>query len=661
MVSIDMTLTHPNLKKFGYPQQALVGLLLALFAIPANANESGNNALTYTVVVTEKGARLLMPAAEIEVVNDKNLRVAPRVPSDNNPFEAPPVRSEKSDTNLVTAEHISWAAESKTSTKSGAAYNNSSEPVKQQSTRTVRRTQVAQETGGAKAETIVESKPLAGGDRPLIDSTLVDEVDKNSRVRTSHVEEAVATIAQKLPGPASGVRTLPDRRYRIPNTRRARRITQNIDDGRRMSKVFPITIEFANVPIELAAQMLSSIIGVDILLGTEVEGSLNLALYDVPWDVAIDTILSVEGLAQYVDERANLIRWHDPKRLEILLGEESKRAEEIARKLRAETADLPQYTEIFQLFYTEPKEVGDQLEDIFSKTETDEGSRSGGGVVASLFNFDKAIDITVNEKQNLIIVKGYDHQLDLVAQLIEKIDAPTKQVMIEAFIVEVSDDFERQLGSRLSLDATAGGNRAAGTLSGVANAGGLSLSDNSGTLYNLSAPGATTAIGALFDSNRLKLELSALEQEGYSKTISNPRLLAFDNEEATIFQGSEVPYSTTSNEGTQTEFKEAGLKLSVTPSVVGDGTLIIDVTVNQDTVEVNRDNPPITKREISTRLLVKDGGAAILGGIFLHSETNSKRSVPLLGDIPVVGRLFSARQNRDDRRELLIFIVPTIL
>lgn len=591
-----------------------------LFALCSGYASGQHNSHEFEVMTTDKGAQLLLPKIE----NVKEV-VGTEVPNSSPQLSA--VTQPEGTNEVAGNSHVSWTAKSKLPKAA----------LKRQ----------------RKASAIAK-------ERPLIDSDLVGLVDQSSRVRTSHVDDAVATIAKNSSAGSADNGTLPNRRYRIPtatNPRGARSLNVSEPKG---SAVFPITIEFANVPLELAAQMLSSVIGVDILLGTEVEGTLNLALYEVPWDVAIDTILSVEGLAQYVDERANVIRWHEPKRLEALLEEEGNRAEEIARKKRAETKDLPLYTEIFQIFYTDPKDVGEQLRDIFNATPSG-NAQPGAGVVSASGGAETEIDITVNEKQNLLILKGYAHQLDLVAQLIDKIDARTKQVMIEAFIVEVSDDFERQLGSRLSVDGEFSGNRAAGTLSGVANAQGLSLSDNSGTLYNLSAPGANTAIGALFDSNRLKIELSALEQEGYSKTISNPRLLAFDNEEATIFQGSEVPYSTTSNEGTQTEFKEAGLKLSVTPSVVGDGTLIIDVTVNQDTVEVNRDNPPITKREISTRLLVRDGGAAILGGIFLHSETNAKRSVPILGDIPLVGRLFSSRQNRDDRRELLIFIVPTIL
>ena len=677
--------------------------MLSILGLLANTTAHVQAQEQYEVLVTEKGARLLIP-----------VNAAPRNNSDDG-NEVSPVavesRSSAGSTPRLGSggnEYISWAVKSvalqnqsaaKTKLKPSAAQAKpvqvdsapvtrpkaKAPPVKQGGQDQLAPVAELRQTTAPKKllqadfpkEQSFQAKSLQGGQppkvgllkrisqnkssaqKPLIDADLVGQVDKQSRIRSSHVEEAVADIAQKSTA-ESGARSLPTRRYRIPSSGESVAEPRGGGlDPREGPRPFPISIEFANVPLELAVQMLSSIIGVDILLGTEVEGTLNLALYDVPWDVAIDTILSVEGLAQYKDERANVIRWHEPKRLETLLEEQRKRAEEIARRIRAESADLPTHTEIFQLFYTDPKDVGDQLRDIFGSS-LDTGAQSGPGLVAAA-ETEKSIEITVNEKQNLLIVKGYAHQLDLVAELIDKIDARTKQVMIEAFIVEVSDDFERQLGSRLSLDADVTGNRAAGTLSGVANTPGLSLSDNSGTLYNLSAPGANTAIGALFDSNRLKIELSALEQEGYSKTISNPRLLAFDNEEATIFQGSEVPYSTTSNEGTQTEFKEAGLKLSVTPSVVGDGTLIIDVTVNQDTVETNRDNPPITKREISTRLLVRDGGAAILGGIFLHSESNAKRSVPILGDIPLVGRLFSSRENRDDRRELLIFIVPTIL
>ena len=517
----------------------------------------------------------------------------------------------------------------------------------------------------------------------LIDSAMIQQVGDEGRVRRSAIESAVidqlGSEAEKTN--TNSVEPL-IRRQRL-SVGRVRR-----DDGIERVTIaeapkFPIDVEFANVPIDVAAQMLSEIIGKNIILGSEVEGNLNLAFYGVPWDVALATILSVKGLAQYEDKSTGIIRWHEPRVLDKWLEAEVKRAEELRRQELANQTIIPTETEIFRLFYEDPEVVELQLEEIFNGRSANEGTSSASksasnvgragrllGATSEKGGFSDTttrVDISANSANRQLIVRASEEDLDLIAQLIEQIDQPAQQVMIEAFIVEVTDDFERQLGSRLSVDRIDGSGdyrvRTAGTLTGANDEDepGLSLASSAGTVFNLTAPGANTALGFLLDGARLKVELSALEQEGYSRTISSPRLLAFDNEEATIFQGIEVPYTTVSNNGTQTEFKEAGLKLSVTPSVIGDGRLVLAVTVNQDTVETTRENPPITTREISTRLLVDDGGMAVLGGIYLQQESASGSRVPVLGKVPVIGRLFKSKQSREDRRELLIFIVPTII
>ena len=512
----------------------------------------------------------------------------------------------------------------------------------------------------------------------LIDGALIQRVGEAGKERRDSIESAVVNRNRRKAADDVGRSVEPlSRRQRLSVGVSPKRPGEpvNIADANK----FLIDVEFANVPIHVAAQMLSEIIGKNIILGAEVEGNLNLAFYEVPWDVALATILSVKGLAQYEDKTTGIIRWHEPRVLDKWLEAEVKRAEELKRQELVNQTEVSIETEIFRLFYAKPEAIKDQLEEIFSPASSSDSGLSGvnagrsrglPGVSAGAAGAPRSmVEISANSAHRQLIVRATEADLDLIAQLIEQIDQPTRQVMIEAFIVEVTDDFEHQLGSRLSLDRTDGSGdkavRLSGTLNGASDeeesAAGLSLATSTGAIFDLSAPGASTALGILLDGERLKLELSALEQEGYSRTISSPRLLAFDNEMATIFQGIQVPYATVSNEGTQTEFKEAGLKLSVTPSVIGDGRLILSVTVNQDTVETNRDNPPITSREIKTRLLVEDGGMAVLGGIYLHQESAFDSRAPVLGKVPLLGRLFKLKQNREDRRELLIFIVPTII
>jgi type IV pilus assembly protein PilQ len=152
-----------------------------------------------------------------------------------------------------------------------------------------------------------------------------------------------------------------------------------------------------------------------------------------------------------------------------------------------------------------------------------------------------------------------------------------------------------------------------------------------------------------------------MESEGLTKLVSNPRVYTLDNQEAVIFQGFEVPYETVSESGTQIEFKEAGLRLAVTPSVVGDGNLMMNIQINKDTVDTSISNPPITKSQINTNLVTKDGAIVVIGGIYTQSTSKSKDGVPFLSDVPGLGRLFQRKTENDDRQELLVFIAPRVL
>lgn len=203
-----------------------------------------------------------------------------------------------------------------------------------------------------------------------------------------------------------------------------------------------------------------------------------------------------------------------------------------------------------------------------------------------------------------------------------------------------------------------------GGIAGGAPGSSLTLGAGNGSIGNLPASGATSGIGVLSDignATQLKIELTAMEQQGLSKVISNPKIFTLDNEEAIIFQGNEVPYETVSQEGTNIEFKEAGLRLAVTPTIVGDGNLLLTLQVNKDTVDLTQDNPPITKSEIQTNLVTKDGEIVVMGGIYSESETKDNERVPGLGELLGVGKLFSRDSRLDDRNELIIFIAPKVI
>ena len=185
------------------------------------------------------------------------------------------------------------------------------------------------------------------------------------------------------------------------------------------------------------------------------------------------------------------------------------------------------------------------------------------------------------------------------------------------------------------------------------------------SIANFPVTGATSGIGLLRKTTTgvLKAEITALESMGMGKTISNPKVFTLDNQLATVTQGEEIPYQTTSDGTTSTSFKEAALKLEVTPSIIGDGNVLLTIKVNNDTPNrsTSSDEPPINKMEIVTKLLVADGDIVVIGGIKKNVQTNNKSQLPGVGNMPVIGNLFKGKANSDNLDELLVFIAPRVL
>lgn len=427
------------------------------------------------------------------------------------------------------------------------------------------------------------------------------------------------------------------------------------------NKSFKVSINAENVDVRTFADMLSQITDVNVLVSDEVKGSISAKLKEVYWTNMLDSILDTKKLAKYVDVKSNIIRIHDQNTVVQLEEFEQKRKQNVQRALLLKKAAQPLYTEIFKLYYTKPEPVRKTIQEAIGKAEGAEGIRN------------ISPEMTIDERRNLLIVKARKEDMDVISKLVGELDTQTQQVFIEAFIVEVTDGFEKAFGSRFgvnSLDRYDNSiNNGKSTNAGLVGTGGdttgaLTAGSAASSLSNLNVLNPTGGIGILtgFGSSAdLKIELSALERQGLTKVVSNPRVFTLDNQEAVIFQGNEVPYETTSQEGTKVEFKEAGLKLAVTPSIIGDGNLMLNLAVNKDTVDTTVDNPPITKSELKTNLVTKDGEIVVMGGIYTESKAKTKDSVPGLGKIPGVGKLFSRDTNDNERNELLIFIAPRVL
>ncbi len=419
-----------------------------------------------------------------------------------------------------------------------------------------------------------------------------------------------------------------------------------------------VTLKFKNLDYKETMKLMGKIGEINVLVGDEVAGAISAELIDVPWDKAFQALLDMKNYASDVDVASNLIRVHSPETLTAQETYKSERAQAVKKKVELEDSVEPIYSEIFRLYYITPKQAKATIEELFTST-TGESSYT-------------PIQITEEVTTRSIIVRGKEKDLDVVDKVIKEIDIRTKQVLIEAFIVEANSDFERALGARLGGYYNRSGNvtgGVAGTSSGselgTVPGDGAGLGSVSDSLSNFPVTGATSGIGILrrTGSGVLKAEITALESMGMGKTISNPKVFTLDNQIATVTQGEEIPYQTTSDGTTSTSFKEAALKLEVTPSIIGDGNVLLTIQVNNDTPNrtASSDEPPINKMEIVTKLLVADGDIVVIGGIKKNVIANNKNQVPAIGNMPVIGNLFKGKANSDNLDELLVFIAPRIL
>jgi type IV pilus assembly protein PilQ len=268
----------------------------------------------------------------------------------------------------------------------------------------------------------------------------------------------------------------------------------------------------------------------------------------------------------------------------------------------------------------------------------------------------------VDKRTNALIISDIPKKLQPLDQLISTLDSETPQVMIEARIVETSKSFSQDLGVKWGFNAIADSSKGTGT--------GVKFPANASAKYGLNLPGAGTAstlafsFGNIIDSFTLDIALSDLENEGRGRILSSPKIATQNNERAEIEQGVRIPVVTTTATEINVAFVSASLRLAVTPQITADGTVAMDVTVENNTPDfVNRvgDVPPINTQRAQTKILVADGGTAVIGGIFTINEGRSEVGVPWFRKIPGLGWLFKTRNITNENRELLIFITPKIV
>ena len=417
-----------------------------------------------------------------------------------------------------------------------------------------------------------------------------------------------------------------------------------------------LSFKFQNLDYKEAMTLMSKMGNINILVGEEVAGSISAELYNVPWDKAFNALLDMKNFAADIDVSNNIIRVHSPSVLTSQESYKSARASAVKKKVELEDSVEPIISEIFRLYYISPAEAKATVTELFTDT-------TGGSSFIP-------IQVTEEKTTRSIIVRGKAKDLDVVDKVIREIDIRTKQVLIEAFIVEASSTFEKALGSKLGGVYSRQQEQIGGTIGGSSASSGITdttaaIGGTQDLVTSFGAAGATSGIGILkrTGSGVLKVQLDALEKEGLGKTISNPKVFTIDNQLATITQGEQIAVTTNTGSGTSsTEFKDAALKLNVTPSIIGDGNVLLDITVNNDTPNrASGADVGINKMEIKTKLLIADGDIVVIGGIKRNAVASSQSATPGMGKLPVVGNLFKGKSNSDTLSELLIFIAPRIL
>ena len=437
---------------------------------------------------------------------------------------------------------------------------------------------------------------------------------------------------------------------------------------------FPISVNFDNVDIRTVMRTFSVITGKNILVGDEVTGNVKARILNEDWDDVLEAILEIKGIALTLNPNTNIVRIHSKDVLSAQEEYNRKRKAEVRMAMELSQSIEPVRSEIFKLYYSDPGTVKSQIEEILRNMDATEAAGEGLDP-SSTVSTSGRVKITVDNRLRALIVLGGKNDLDFIERLVNQIDVPTQQILIEAFVVTVTDQFEENLGTRLGMyyEGMGAGQKnykAGGTIGGpetatnkIANLGKVGT-ESVGTLADNTIASATGSIGLILDAKNIDLnfELQALETEGISKMIANPKVFTLDNQKATITQGVQVPYTTVSSSGSNVELKNANLTLEVTPSIVGDGNVILDINVTNDSVaDSTSENPPIDTVKVQTKLLVADESIVIIGGIYTEQADASRSETPGLADIPVFGNLFKMKKDKDSYKRIFIFIAPKII
>jgi type IV pilus assembly protein PilQ len=403
-----------------------------------------------------------------------------------------------------------------------------------------------------------------------------------------------------------------------------------------------ISLNFQDIPVRTVLQIIADYNGFNLVTSDTVSGNVTLRLDGVPWDQALDIILKVKGLDKRMEGNILMVAPSD----ELSARE--------ARDLQAkqQVAELaPLYTEYVQVNYAEASDFAELIKNESNSILSIRGS------------------VSVDERTNTLLIRDTAKSIEDIRRMVNVLDIPVRQVIIEARMVTVKDSINEELGIRWGVTDTDSEFATSGTLEGADTAGsGIvpDLSDRLNVNLPVANPAASLAfqVARLADGTILDLELSAMEKENKGEIIASPRITTANQKQAYIEQGVEIPYQEASSSGaTTTQFKKAVLSLTVTPHITPDDRIILDLIVTQDTVSTvqNGSAPGIDTQRIGTQVLVNNGETIVLGGIYQQAIISTVSKVPVLGDIPYFGWLFRNSNNFNEKKELLIFVTPRIV
>jgi len=424
-----------------------------------------------------------------------------------------------------------------------------------------------------------------------------------------------------------------------------------------------VTFNFQDIPVRSVLQLIADVSDLNIVVADSVGGNLTLRLTNVPWDQALDIVMDARNL----DMRRNgNVIWIGPT-AEIAAREQQLLQAQLDRRILE-----PLQTVLIPISYAKAEELMTLIQDSTNATDTEYGLLSERG------------SVTIDERTNTLLVTDTVEKILEIQKLVTELDYAVRQVQIESRIVIANSEFAHELGVRFgvtylhdgsNIGVIAANGRSADIVNPAINPREDELRDIPAypNRYNVNLPApsanaATIAMSFLTGNFILDLELSALEAEGEGEVISTPRVVTANQAEAYVKQGVEIPYEqSTSSGATAVQFKEAVLELKVTPLITPDNRVQMDLSVKQNTVgeifQTSRGGsvPSIDTRELETQVLVANGDTVVLGGIFQDEKASKEEKVPWLGDIPGVGALFRRRANESKKRELLIFVTPSIV